>query len=165
MNYTAQPEVSEEEVIRRLWYLANAAYNVDHPSFSQEAEVPAGAPPWPSAQRFVDFDQLAGNIFTPAGTAQLLSAQIGGGPYVYQEGGVTYHLGSWKTGRFYEDGYQSHKVAKREEDRLVLEITYSIRDLDGKAVETAAAPMTLCRVEGRWLVEDFRYPEAVYPEA
>lgn len=159
------PDELTQDVVKRLWYLANAVYNVEDTNFSTDAQPPQDAPQWPGAMRFVDFDSLTSHIFTQHGKQQLLSAEIGGGPYIYSEDGVYYHLGAWKTNSVYEEKYSDYTVIDSKDTHVQLDVSYEWQDAQGGLVEMRSAPMTLVKENGRWLVESYLFPEAQYPEA
>lgn len=47
---------------------------------------------------------LTAHLFTEAGKEELLSAQVGGGPYITERDGEYYHLGAWRTEPVLPDG-------------------------------------------------------------
>ena len=74
---TAEGE-TQEQLVERMWVLANNLYFADETFYSdwvEESDMQG-----PSQNRFIDFDDLTAHLFTEAGKEELLSAQVGGGP-------------------------------------------------------------------------------------
>ena len=91
---TAEGE-TQEQLVERMWVLANNLYFADETFYSdwvEESDMQG-----PSQNRFIDFDDLTAHLFTEAGKEELLSAQVGGGPYITERDGEYYHLGAWRT--------------------------------------------------------------------
>lgn len=164
-SQTEAAGAATQEVVERLWFLANALYNVEDQNFSVDAQPPEGAPAWGETRRFVDLASLAAHVFTANGAQQLLSADIGGGPFIYQKDGVYYHLGGWKTNYLYENAFQSYEVLDSTEESMDLTVSYRWDDMDGNPLEVRTVAMRIVREGGRWLVDRYAFPEAQYPDA
>lgn len=98
---TAEGE-TQEQLVERMWVLANNLYFADETFYSdwvEESDMQG-----PSQNRFIDFDDLTAHLFTEAGKEELLSAQVGGGPYITERDGEYYHLGAWRTEPVLPDG-------------------------------------------------------------
>lgn len=164
-QYASAGEANEETqaIVQRLWYLANAIYNVEDYNFSVDADKPEQAPDWPSAMKFVDFDALTAHVFTQNGKEQLLSAEIGGAPFIYADGGVYYHLGAWKTNALYEEMFKDYKVIDSTDTSMELEITYNLKDTQGNPTEDRSVSMTIVKENNQWLVDSYLFPDAQYP--
>lgn len=160
---TGDADEETQAIVQRLWYLANAIYNVEDYNFSVDADKPDQAPDWPSAMKFVDFDTLTAHVFTQNGKQQLLSAEIGGAPYIYADNGVYYHLGAWKTNALYEEMFKDYKVTDSTDTSMVLEISYSWKDTQGNPIEDRSVSMTIVKEDGQWLVDSYLFPDAQYP--
>ena len=154
---------SMDDIIKRLWYLANAIYNCDDFTFSVDAEIPDESLNWASASRYLNFDEMCNNVFTDKARDQLLSAIVGlGTPFIYPANGEYYHLGSWKTGYRFEESLSSYRILNQTESKIDLEMSFDWLNLDGQVLQSGTTPMTLIQQNGKWLVDSYHFPEAQY---
>ncbi len=163
-NPTDQTDEQAREIVQRLWYLANAIYNVEDRNFSVDTEPPEGVPAWGETRRFVDLASLASHVFTENGAQQLLTAEIGGGPFLYYASGVYYHLGGWKTNYLYEDTFRDVTIERSTDTSIEATVSYAWNDMDGNLIEVRTIPMRIVQENGRWLVDSYQFPEAQYPD-
>lgn len=156
---TAEDE-TQEQLVERMWVLANNLYFADETFYSDWImELDAQGP---SQNRFIDFDDLTAHLFTEAGREELLSAQVGGGPYITERDGEYYHLGAWRTEPYYQ--MEDYQVLKETEDRLVLSVNYYQEGFDGERIQEGTTPMTLQKQGEIWLIDSFHSPNAKYPD-
>ena len=158
-------ELTEADVTR-LWYLANTLYDADDTAFVKEVYEPVGAP-FGSVSQFLDFEEATRYLFTNHGLEQLISAQIGGAPYLYKaEDGAVYHLGPWKTGYAYQQVMTGCRIISGGKDSAQVEVSYQVMaplDWDGERPE-AFATMFLQKEDDRWKVDGYNFPEGIYPD-
>lgn len=158
-------ELTEADVTR-LWYLTNTLYDADDMAFVKEVYEPVGAP-FGSVSKFLDFEEATRYLFTSHGLEQLISAQVGGAPYLYKaEDGAVYHLGPYKTGYSYQQAMTGCRIISSGKDNAQVEVSYQVMaplDWDGERPE-AFATMFLQKEDGRWKVDSYNFPEGIYPE-
>ena len=156
---TAEGE-TQEQLVERMWVLANNLYFADETFYSdwvEESDMQG-----PSQNRFIDFDDLTAHLFTEAGKEELLSAQVGGGPYITERDGEYYHLGAWRTEPYYQ--MEDYQLQEEADDRLVLQVNYYQEGFDGERIQEGTAPMTLQKQGEIWLIDSFHSPNAKYPD-
>lgn len=156
---TAEGE-TQEQLVERMWVLANNLYFADETFYSdwvEESDMQG-----PSQNRFIDFDDLTAHLFTEAGKEELLSAQVGGGPYITERDGEYYHLGAWRTEPYYQ--MEDYQLQEETDDRLVLQVNYYQEGFDGERIQEGTTPMTLQKQGEIWLIDSFHSPNAKYPD-
>ena len=161
-QYDPQAAESEtqEQLVERMWVLANNLYFADETFYSDWVEESDMQDP--SQNRFIDFDDLTAHLFTEAGKEELLSAQVGGGPYITERDGEYYHLGAWRTEPYYQ--MEDYQLQEEADDRLVLQVNYYQEGFDGERIQEGTTPMTLQKQGEIWLIDSFHSPNAKYPD-
>ena len=159
-DYLLAEGETQEQLVERMWVLANNLYFADETFYSdwvEESDMQG-----PSQNRFIDFDDLTAHLFTEAGKEELLSAQVGGGPYITERDGEYYHLGAWRTEPYYQ--MEDYQVQEETDDRLVLQVNYYQEGFDGERIQEGTTPMTLQKQGEIWLIDSFHSPNAKYPD-
>lgn len=159
-----EADISEEMI--RLWYACNDIYNVYDPwIFQQGAEYLPETGPYYT--ELLNYDQVVDSVFTAAGRSQLEAAQIGGGDFLMMMDGKVYRLSPWKTGYSYGDALRDMKALAVSENEIFLSVEYQ-EDCGFAGPNPnptyAWVQMRLVKQDGRWLVDDYSYPEAKYPQ-
>lgn len=160
VQYQPNRDETEEEIVQRMWYLANLIYFADETDFSKQADSPDGV----HDCQYFEFEDLTEHLYTKNGKQQLLSAMVGGVPYLYEESGEYYHLGPWRTEPAYHCWMSSFEVVESDETRMVVDIAYDEKDLQDNITNTDTVQMVLGKENGIWLVEDFQAPAAKFPQ-
>lgn len=146
-----------------LWRQANEVYNVDSPFIFQYGETVNLYHDAPEFNELKDYDRVVGEIFTENGIKQLEGTYIGSDKYtlIQKVYGKVYRLGPWKTGSSYADALCEMTLVEAAENRVVVEVKYQQPCLDQTAPpEFNAALFTVAKQNGKWLVDDYVYPEA-----
>lgn len=157
-----------DQVVRRLWWLANTVYNTDSTCFSVPPTTDTPPEDFSSLgpiMQFIDYDTMVKGIFSENAQEQLELSTFGKIPYLLFEDDTVYHLGTWNIPTNFENSMVSYVLESGTETLQNYIITYQVFDFFDPDKEPTyyEIPFDIIKIGDQWFVDSYRFPTASYP--